>query len=107
MRLSPSGLLASLATSIVPLAQDGLERGGHCYPGAREPQLGRRFSRTHAPFDIGLRRGVLGRPLRGTSHEAEFLIPCSRGTYFDGVPRVLSVFWRCSLIPLIIIPDIC
>jgi hypothetical protein len=42
--------------------------------------------------------------MRGTSGEAEFLIPCPRGSYFDGVPRVLSVFWGCRLVPLIIIP---
>jgi hypothetical protein len=106
MRLSPSGLQASLAISIVPVTLDRLRRGGYGYPRVREPRSGRRFYRTHAPSKIGLvRGGVLGRPLRGTSGKAEFLIPYPRGTYFDGVPRYLSAYWGCSLVPLIIIPD--
>jgi hypothetical protein len=70
-----------------------------------EPRSGRRSARTYAPSEIRLGHGdVLGRPMRGTSGEVEFLIPCPRGSYFDGVPRVLSVFWGCRLVPLIIIP---
>jgi hypothetical protein len=34
-----------------------------------------------------------GQTLEGTSGEAEFVIPGPRGTYFKGVPRVLSTFW--------------
>jgi hypothetical protein len=73
MRLSPSGLWASLAKSPAPLARDGLERGAHGFLGVGEPRTGRRHDRAHALSEIGLGRGeVLGRPLRGTLGEAEF-----------------------------------
>jgi hypothetical protein len=38
-------------------------------------------------------RQSFGQTLQGTSSETEFLIPGPRGTYFKGIPRVLSVFW--------------
>jgi hypothetical protein len=98
MRLSPSGLWASLATTLVPLAQDGLGRSRHGFHGVGEPWSGRRFTRAHTLSEIELGRGgVLGRPLRGTSGKVEFLIPCPQGTCLDGILRVLSAFERCSL----------
>jgi hypothetical protein len=79
MRLSPSGLRASLATSLVPLVWDGLGRGGHDLPGVGEPQSGQRFSRAQALSEIGLERGGV--------------LDClTSGTYLDGVLRVLSAY---------------
>jgi hypothetical protein len=72
-----------LATSFVLLAWYGLGRDGHSFPRVGEPRSGQRSARTYAPSKIGLGRGgVLDRPSRGTSGEAEFLIPGPRGTYF-------------------------
>jgi hypothetical protein len=69
-----------LATSFILLARDGLERGRHSFPGVGEPRSGRRPAHTYVPSEIGLGRGrVLGRPSRGTSGEAEFVIPGPRG----------------------------
>jgi hypothetical protein len=51
---------------------------------------------------LGGPRGELlwGWLLTRTSGQAEV-----GGLFFRGVPRILSLFWGCSLVPLIVIPD--
>jgi hypothetical protein len=82
-----------LATSLILLTRDGLERGGHSFPGVgslgRDGDLLILVSRPksgsgEAKFWADP-RGDFG---RGGVHDS-----WSWGTYFKGVPRVLSTFW--------------
>jgi hypothetical protein len=41
---------------LVPLARDGLERGGHSFPGLGDPRSGRRSARIYALSEVGLGR---------------------------------------------------